>query len=376
MRASISLGRWFGVPVGLHYSWFVIAWLITLSLTAQFAWLNRSWSTATIWSMAALTALLFFICIVLHELAHATAARLSGVAVRSIILFALGGIAQIEKEADTPRKEFWIAIAGPLASIAIGIVCRAIAGVSAAFADTVAVSPFDAVFAWLAYINVALALFNLVPGFPLDGGRVLRSIVWASTHDLERATRIAARVGQAVAYIFIVVGVFSLLTTNDFGGLWLAFIGWFLLEGAQAYYQQAQLSNTLQSVRVSDVMATDCAMVDAEMTVRRFVDDQLMQVAAGCFAVRRGDRVVGLITAEDVKRIGRERWDQALVSEAMRPLTSLHPVRPDVSAAEALELMGRQNVNQLPVISDGRLRGVVSRSYLVHLWQRRRELTA
>src|SRR4051812_31284973 len=147
MKASISLGRWFGVPVGLHYSWFVIAWLITLSLTSQFASLNRSWSAATIWSMAALTAAPFFVFIVLHELAHASAARVSGVPVRSITLFALGGIAQIEKEADTPRKEFWIAIAGPLASIAIGILCRIIAGVSGVFGAPVAVSALGAVLA-------------------------------------------------------------------------------------------------------------------------------------------------------------------------------------------------------------------------------------
>ena len=376
MRASISLGRWFGVPVGLHYSWFVVAWLITLSLTSQFAALNRSWSPAVVWGLAALTAVLFFVCIVLHELAHASVARLSGVPVRGITLFALGGIAQIERDAATPGKEFWMAIAGPIASFVIAIICRAIAGAAGFIAPAAALSGFGAVFGWLAYINIALALFNLIPGFPLDGGRVLRSIVWAVTHSAHRATRIAARVGQVVAFIFIVTGLFSLFTRNDFGGLWIAFIGWFLLEGAQAYYVQAQLSSTLQGVRVGDVMARDCATVDADTMLRQFVDDQLMRMAARCFAVKQDGRTVGLITPEDVKHVERERWDRTKVSEAMRPLQSLHPLRPDASASDALEQMGREHVNQLPVVSDGRLEGVVTRSYLVHLWQVRRELMA
>jgi Zn-dependent protease/CBS domain-containing protein len=376
VRATISLGRWFGVPVGLHYSWFVIAWLITLSLTSQFGALNRAWSPAVVWSLALVTAGLFFVCIVLHELAHASVARLSGIPVRGITLFALGGVAQIEKEAATPAKEFWIAIAGPIASFGIGIGCRVIAGAAGFVAPAVALSGFAAVLGWLAYINVGLALFNLVPGFPLDGGRVLRSVVWAITHSADRATRIAARVGQVVAFLFIGAGLFSLLARNDVGGLWIAFIGWFLLEGAQAYYVQAQLSATLQGVRVADVMARECATVDANTTLRRFVDDQLLRIAARCFAVSRDDHVVGLITTDDVKHVDRERWDDTTVSEAMRPLQSLHPVTPDASAGEALELMGRENINQLPVVTNGHLEGVVTRSYLVHLLQVRRELQA
>jgi Zn-dependent protease/CBS domain-containing protein len=376
MRASISLGRWFGVPVGLHYSWFVVAWLITLSLTSQFAALNRSWSPAVIWSLAALTAVLFFVCIVLHELAHASVARLSGVPVRGITLFALGGVAQIEKDAATPGKEFWMAIVGPVASFALAVVCLVIARAAGLVAPASTLTGFGAVFGWLGYINIALALFNLIPGFPLDGGRVLRSIVWAVTHSPHRATRIAARVGQVVAFIFIVTGLFSLFTRNDFGGLWIAFIGWFLLEGAQAYYLQAQLSSTLQGVRVGDVMARNCATVDATTMVRQFVDDQLMRMATRCYAVTQDGRVVGLITPEDVKHVERERWDRTRVSEAMRPLQSLHPVRPDASAGDALEQMGREHVNQLPVVFDGRLEGVVTRSYLVHLWHVRRELMA
>jgi Zn-dependent protease/CBS domain-containing protein len=376
LRATISLGRWFGIPVGLHYSWFVIAWLITLSLTSQFASLNHAWSPPIVWGLALVTAVLFFVSIVLHELAHATIARLSGVPVRGITLFALGGIAQIEKEAATPGKEFWIAIAGPIASVIIGLSCRLAASAAGFVAPAGALSAFAAVLGWLAYINVVLALFNLVPGFPLDGGRVLRSVVWAITHSADRATRIAARVGQVVAFIFIAGGLFSLLARNDAGGLWIAFIGWFLLEGAHAYALQAQLSSALQGVRVADIMARDCSTVDADTTLRHFVDDQLLRMATRCFAVSRDNHVLGLITPDDVKHVERERWNQTTVSQAMRSLQSLHPVKPEASAGEALELMGRENINQLPVVSDGHLEGVVTRSFLVHLLQVRRELQA
>ena len=240
----------------------------------------------------------------------------------------------------------------------------------------IAASGFAAVLGWLAYINVALAVFNLVPGFPLDGGRVLRSIVWAITQSADRATRVAARVGQVVAFIFIAGGLFSLLTRNDFGGLWIAFIGWFLLEGAQAYALQAELSTSLQGVRVADVMARDCATVDANTTLRHFVDEQLLRMASRCFVVTEDGRVVGLITPDEVKHVGRERWEHTPVSQAMRPLQALHPIEPDASAGDALALMGRENINQLPVVSNGHLEGVVTRSYLVHVWQVRRELMA
>jgi Zn-dependent protease len=376
MRASISLGRWFGVPVGLHYSWFVIAWLITLSLTSQFASLNNGWSAVTVWGLSLLTAVLFFVCIVLHELAHATVARVGGVPVRGITLFALGGIAQIERDAATPGKEFWMAIAGPAASITIGLGCRLLAAAIGFIGPPVAVSGPAAVLGWLAYINVALALFNLIPGFPLDGGRILRSMIWAITHSADRATRIAARVGQLVAFIFIAGGLFSLFTRADFGGLWIALIGWFLLEGARGYYLQSQLSSSLRRVRVGDVMARDCATAPGSTVLRRFVDEQLLRVDARCFAVTDDGRMVGLIGPDDVMGIDRERWEYTTVAQAMRPLEALHQVTPDTSASAALELMGREHINQLPVVSEGRLQGVVTRSYLMQLWQMRRELMA
>jgi Zn-dependent protease/CBS domain-containing protein len=371
MTASISLGRWFGVPVGLHYSWFIIAWLITLSLTGPFALLHPAWSTETVWALSLVTSALFFVCILLHELAHALGAQVSGVRVQGITLFALGGITHLEKDAASPSREFGIAIAGPIASILIGLVCRTVASTAGHISIAVA-----AVFGWLAYINIALALFNLIPGFPLDGGHVLRAIIWAGTHRVDRATRIAARVGQAVGGLFIAVGLFHVFTRGDFGGLWIAFIGWFLLEGAQATYLQARRSRGLRDVRVADVMARDCATVDAHTTLRRFVDDQLLRIAARCFAVSDDGRLLGLITPSDVKHVERDQWDDMTVSQAMRPIQTLHSINPDIPAGDALDVMDRENINQLPVVSDGQLKGVVTRSYLLNLLGHWRELEA
>ncbi len=376
VRATISLGRWFGVPVGLHYSWFVIAWLITMSLTGQFAALHQGWSAQVIWGLSLGTALLFFVSIVLHELAHASVARLSGIPVRGITLFALGGLAHIEKEAATPGKEFWMAIAGPAASVAIGLLCRLIAGALGLTASPARVSGLAAMLGWLAYINVVLAGFNLIPGFPLDGGRILRSIVWAITHNADRATRFAAKAGILVGALFIAIGLLSLFLRSDPGGLWIAFIGWFLLEGARAYDLQAQLSTTLHGVRVADVMTRDCVSVDENVTVRHFVNEQLVRMGDGCVAVRHENAVVGLIGADDIKSVDRDRWDQTTVAQAMRPIRALHPVTPDLTAGDALAVMGRENLSQLPVVEHGHLEGVITKSRLVQLLQARRELHA
>jgi Zn-dependent protease len=376
VRGSIKLGRWFGIPVELHYSWFIIAWLLALSLRVQFAGLNPAWSPATVWLLSAVTAVLFFVSVVLHELAHSAVARLGGVPVRSITLFALGGIAQIERDASGPAMEFWTAIAGPAASVAIGIVCRVIAGAVGFIAPSGTASAVAAVLGWLAYINIALALFNLIPGFPLDGGRILRSIVWAITQSVDRSTQIAARAGQVVGFLFITGGLLALLVQNDFGGLWIAFIGWFLLEAAGAHQLQSRLTAMLRGVRVADVMARSCVNVEAGTTLRRFVDEFLLRSAAPCFAVSQGDRVLGLISPDEVKHVDRRAWDSTTVSEAMRPLQSLHPVGPDANAADALALMGREHIDQLPVVTDGHLQGVVTQSHLLRLVQARRELGA
>jgi len=215
MEAQIKLGRIFGIQLGLHYSWLIIALLVTLSLVGQFYAINSQWGTGVIWATAIITSLLFFTTLLLHELSHAAVARSRGLPVRSITLFALGGVAQIEKEASDAKTEFWMAIVGPITSIVIGVFCLILAWSLGWSPVREPRTPPMAVLQWLGYINIALAFFNMIPGFPLDGGRVLRAIVWWITGDPTRSTRIAAKVGQSIAFAFIIWGHSSLLCWRE-----------------------------------------------------------------------------------------------------------------------------------------------------------------
>ncbi|HEX6209966.1 MAG TPA: site-2 protease family protein, partial [Methylomirabilota bacterium] len=361
MRASISLGRWFGIPIGLHYSWFFIAALITLSLASHFSLVHRTWSPVIIWTAAVIASVLFFVTLLMHELSHALVARSNHLPVRSITLFALGGVAQIEKESASAKDEFWMAMAGPLTSIAIGLVCLGMASWAGwtPAGDSAALVP--SVLGWLGAINVALAVFNLIPGYPLDGGRVLRAVLWARSGDADRATRQAAGVGQFVAFLFIAFGLLRVFAGAGFGGLWLAFIGWFLLEAARASYAQVAAVEALRGVRVRDLMGTDCGTVEAATSLQSFVDDLLLRTGRRCFVVTGGGAVVGLVTPHEVRQVAREEWPGLSVGDVMRPLAATRTVTPQTPAIEALRIMGQEDIHQLPVVSDGHLDGIVTR---------------
>jgi Zn-dependent protease/predicted transcriptional regulator len=366
MRGHIRLGRVAGVEISLHYTWFVIAVLITVSLVAQFHFANPEWSPQVVWVSAIVTGILFFGAIVVHELAHSLVAKAEGLPVHSITLFALGGVSQIGREAGTPGGEFWMAIAGPIASAVIGVVCLLGADALGWSPAGQSPGPVTAVLGWLGYINIGLAVFNMIPGFPLDGGRVLRAIVWRVTGSGERSTKIAARVGQAVAFVFIFWGLFRFVTSANIGSLWLAFIGWFLLDAALASYAQAEALTELRNVHVGDVMARDCAVVDSRASLQDFAE-QVLRSGQRCFLVEEDGRVAGLVTLKDVRQVPRDRWTMTPVGVVMRPLARLHTVSPETPASEGLEIMSRENVNQLPVVSNGHLDGVVSRNQIIHL---------
>src|SRR5712692_1803680 len=374
MEAHIKLGRIFGIQIGLHYSWLLIALLVVLSLGGQFRATNPQWGTNVIWAVSILTAILFFAAIVLHELSHAAIAKLRGLPVKSITLFALGGVAQIEKEASDPKTEFWMAIVGPITSALIGALCLLIAALIGWDPTARHQSPQLAMLVWLGIINIALAVFNMIPGFPLDGGRVLRAIVCWITGNGDRSTRIAAATGQAIAFAFIIVGLFRFFNGAGFGGLWLTFIGWFLLDAARSSYAQAEIFKHLRGVRVRDVMTHDWPAIESTTNLQTFVDEHLLRSGHRNFAVQKNGRVVGLITPHEVKDVERTRWPQMMVSEAMRPLASLHGVKPATSVTDALETMGREDVNQVVVLSNGDLDGIVSRGNVLRLLQTRAEL--
>src|SRR5213593_2750724 len=234
MQAQIRLGRIFGIEIGLHYSWLIIAVLIATSLAGHFGEAHPNWDGNTIWTTAIVTALLFFAAIIFHELSHAAVARLRGLPVRSITLFALGGVAQMGREAADAKTEFWMGIAGPLMSALIGALCLGIAWMLGWTFVVEPSTPIIAMLVWLGYINLGLAIFNMVPGFPMDGGRVFRAVIWWITGNAARATRTAAATGQVIGYAFILLGVLRFFGGAGISGLWMAFIGWFLLNAAQA----------------------------------------------------------------------------------------------------------------------------------------------
>src|SRR5438093_3105057 len=377
MRPSIRLGRIFGIDIGLHYSLGVIALLIVFSLAGHFQFVNPGSTARLRWSLAGLTTLLFFASILAHELSHAAIGKARGIEVKSITLFALGGVANMEREPSDAASEFWMAIAGPSTSFVIGLWFLGIARVAGWQPQSgTPPAPLEAGLVWLGYINVALAIFNMIPGYPLDGGRVLRAVVWRINSDLTRATKIAARVGQFVAMAFIVFGFFRFFYTGAFGGLWLAFIGWFLADAAGASQADVEVSAGLAHLRVGDVMSQDCPAVDSNVNLRTFAEDHLLRTGRRCFVVTQGGRQLGIVTINELKRVPRERWPFTILADILDPLEHVPKVSPDTALADALQLMAREDVNLLPVISNGRLAGVISRGHVVQLMQTQAELKA
>jgi Zn-dependent protease/CBS domain-containing protein len=369
LRSQIKLGRIGGIEIGLHYSWFIIAFLIALSLAAHFHSVRPGWNETITWAAAIITAVLFFVTLLLHELAHSILAKSRGLKVREITLFALGGVSQIESEAPDAKSEFWIGIVGPLTSLVIGGICILIARLSGWPPGTEPTSPVMAVLLWLGYINIALAGFNMIPGYPLDGGRVLRAIAWWITGNMERATRIASQIGQVVAFLFIMWGLYRFFVGENFGGLWLAFIGWFLLDASRSSYLQVGVVAGLRDRRVADLMERDCASVEGYISMRDFVDEYLLHSASRCFLVMQDHHAVGVITPDEVKKVPRDAWDQTSVQAVMTPLNKLVEVPPDMPALKALELMSKGNLYQLAVTSDGKLQGLFSRDQILRFLQ-------
>jgi Zn-dependent protease/predicted transcriptional regulator len=374
MQSQIKLGRIFGIEIGLHFSWIAIALLIVISLAGHFRETNPQWGDRAVFMTAIATGVLFFAAIIAHELAHSLVAKSRGLSVKSITLFALGGVSQIEKDAEDAKTEFLVAIVGPMTSFIIGAILLALSTALGGAPMSTPNTPVLAMMVWLGYINLGLAVFNLVPGFPLDGGRVLRSIAWWMTKDAVRATRIAARVGQTIAIFFIAIGVYRFFGGAGFAGLWIAIIGWFLLDAAGASYAQVEINQRLRGLRVGDIMSRDCPTVEGRTNLQAFVEDFLLRTGRRCFIVVENGVLSGMITANEIKQGEPRLRIQKTVSDTMRPIHQLRTVTTDTPVTEALEVMAREDLNQLPVVSDGRLEGVISRGQVLRYLQTRSDL--
>lgn len=368
MGSAISLGKIFGVPIRLHYTWFLIFVLITAALVANFPEVYPIWQRI---AFGVAASLLFFVSITAHELAHSFIAINNGIPVRSITLFVFGGVSQITKEATRPIVELLIAVVGPLSSLII-------AGIFS-LAHFFLTRAGDVVIAglvqWLTFINVMLALFNLIPGFPLDGGRVFRALLWIGTGDYSRATRIATLTGRGIGFLFLFSGILIMIIARQwFSGLWLVFIGWFLENAAMGSYRQALLREALHGFTARDVMTEDCPFIDRQLSLGQLVRDYILPRGRRCFVVADDGRLRGIITLHSVKMVPRERWDSTQVEEVMTPVSQLKTVQPNQPAVNLLELMDEGDINQVPVVDGDRVIGMVARDGLLHFLRTRAEL--
>lgn len=369
MESNIKLGKLFGIEIGVSYSWFIIFFLITFSLWSQFSSEFSGWPLTWHVLLALTTSLLFFASLLAHELSHSLLALAKGLPVHSITLFIFGGVSRIEKEAMNAATEFWVGVIGPISS---AVIAGFFFLLSLVVGD--AQSPLGAMTKWLAYINMGLAIFNLIPGYPLDGGRVLRAAVWGATGSLSKATRVAAGVGRAFAYVFIIGGVLLVIFTRDvISGLWLSFIGWFLLDAARSTQQNLVIERAMKGAHASDVMSADAPTVPSDISLAEFFDDYLMRTGRRCFIVMQGDRLLGLITTNELKALPREHWAAMTVEQVMKPFETMQWVDPGTDLRRVLEVMDRDDVNQVPVVSEGRLEGLIRRENLLRFISTRAE---
>jgi Zn-dependent protease/predicted transcriptional regulator len=361
---GFRIGRVFGIPIYLHASWFIIFFLITLMLRAQFISQHPNWSTPQYWALGVLTSVLFFTSVVFHELSHSAVAKHYRIPVASITLFVFGGLARITREPDNAKQEFNIAIAGPLSSVFLSgcfwLITRYFHG-----NDMVQAA---ATFLW--ETNLALAVFNLVPGFPLDGGRILRGIVWGLTGNFSRATKISSTAGKIFAYLMIILGVLIALKGDWVNGLWTAFIGWFLLSAAQESLMQVAMRHTLTDVRAADIMTRDIPTVPRDMSVEDYVHE-VLRTGRRCHIVTGAGRPVGLVTLHAARTLPREEWANTSIQAVMMPVDRIHSASPTEPALAILQRMQSEDINQMPVISDENIVGMIDRDTILRMLQTR-----
>ncbi len=371
MSGSIRLGKIFGIPVDIHYTWFIIFVLVTLTLSTQYFPRRYEWPTMCYWTMGVITSLLFFASVLLHELAHSLISRLQGIPVHRITLFLFGGVASITREAATPLGEFLMALAGPATSMVIAVFFGSLWLLTRYILRS---GPLAAITGYLGLINLSLALFNLIPGFPLDGGRLLRSFLWGVTGDYRRSTQIAIGFGRSIAMLFIIGGVAWAITGHWLDGIWLAFIGWFLENAASQSYRSLITREALRGVQVGELMSRECPLVPPSVSLNELVNDYILPQSRRCFFVHDGTRMQGMVTLHHLKQVPKSRWDDVLVSEVATPFEEVTKVSASEDALKALELMDEKDVNQMPVVENGEVVGMIRRDNLLHFIRTRLEL--
>ena len=369
---SWRVGRIAGIEVRIDSSWAVIALLITYSMYLRLSVLYPELSGGGAVGLAIVSAVLFFGSVLVHELAHALVSQARGIRVQDITLFLFGGATRARVDSRGPGDEFLIALVGPLTS---GLLAG-LFGILASLGRDALSIPLAGTFGYLAWTNLVLAGFNLVPGFPLDGGRLLRAAIWKTTGSLARATRIASVAGQAVGWLLVAAGVASLLAGDLAGGIWFAFIGWFLVQAARSSYQELQLQQLLRGVEAEEVMAGDLVRIPPELSLQDAVDDYFMRYDHSAFPVEEQGRTIGLLTLRGVRRVPREQWPTRRVRDHMVPLGDQVVVTPEARMDGVLGKLQDGEAGRVLVVQDGEVVGIITPSDLTRWLRRWRTLDA
>jgi Zn-dependent protease len=375
MQSGFRIGRVAKTHVFVDWSWLFIALLLTWSLTDVFARWHPAWGAAQSVAVAACAALLLFASVLAHEVSHVLAARALGIPVTRITLWLFGGVSEMEREPRTPREEFLTAVVGPLTSLGLGVAFLGLGTLGVSRVDRLMTEPKDILAAlgpvstlllWVGPVNLALGFFNLLPAYPLDGGRVLRAALWASSGDLRKATRQASGAGQVIAWGLILTGVamafgarVPYFGTGFFNGLWVSFVGWFLFSAASRSWQRAVVADLLGDVTVARLMRTTGPSATPDLTVNRFVNEWLLPSDERAWPVLEGDAFRGVVCLADVRKVPRDAWDATTVGQILTPAAQLVTAAPDEAVRDALERLSRRDVAQLPVVAQGRLVGML-----------------
>ena len=366
-KTSLKLFKIAGIEIRLDYSWFLIFAILAYYFGfSYFPQLLPELNAGIIALITIITVLLFFFSVLVHELCHSLIAKSKGIEVNRISLWIFGGMAEIEKEPDTPAKEFVMAIAGPVASFVLAVIFGIVWFFTRNFA------PVGEPAAYLAEINIILGVFNLLPGYPLDGGRVLRSIIWKATGNLKRSTFIASITGRVFGFILIAVGIVFVFTGNFLNGVWFALIGWFLQSAAYMSYRQLIFDTSIKGVKVKDIVSEDIVTVVQETTIQELVDDFFMKYRFSRFPVItniHSKKLIGVISIHDIKAFPKDEWNIITVGEIVKSISDAEIAPEDMEVSEAIKQMTKSNSGHLVVMAGGRIKGMLTKTDVMNYMQ-------
>jgi len=364
---GIRLGKLFGIEIRLNPSWVLVFLYLAFMFAVEFESKNLGWSKPITYTLGIVTSLLFFLSVLMHEFAHSLVAKAFKLPVQSISLHLFGGVSQMEKEPVRPRDEFLIAGAGPLASILIGGILLLVSLFTFQSVPMVGIPA-----RWLGEINIGLGLFNLIPGFPIDGGRLLRALLWGATKDFRRATKIAARIGQGIAALFIMLGVYQVMEGN-FGGLWIGLIGFYLLGMARSSYQQVELQYMLRGMKISSLSLEDLPQISGKLNIADFLTNYIVGARERHFMIVDDNMIRGLVSLNALTSLDEKVQSTQKLEDAMTAINDLRRLDPETEVIQALELMSQLNTSQLPVVRNNELLGFIGRDTLLNCIRKRFE---